>query len=667
MMRLRIVLIYWVIAICFFMPQAAYAYIDPATTTYLIQIITAIVIMAGVSLSVFMYRFKLISARIKYGLYGLTRRVSAETADNPAVEYVLPDYVIDAEPYTPKPKKADGVGQLGYKGRLRAAVIPALSVSLSFILIGCTYLVVENPADIPFMARSVTPILLLTTAICFCLILLILPLFRGLVYELLISIVVAVLIAGYIQGNFMNMGLGELTGDAIDWSLHKGLIAVSTLVWILVFVITFLIIHKTKSGRRGLLVFVPILLVVIQVVALVSLVSERPNITEWNTNLYWSQEAPRRLTINKIAEPAAERNAIVFVLDRFDQNYIYEILEKDPQFFDELDGFTMFDDNISYSDLTFPSVAELLTGHRYMWDRSRNDYFDYAWENAELIKALKARGVDIRLYMDYGYAHTRHEQLNDYVSNMLQGTEYLNKRLVLVKLLKLSAFRYAPMPAKPMLWLSPTEFNHALIISDETSAYFTDDLVFYDRITPDKLSLSDDKTAFIYYHLRGFHTPYEMDENIKWSENATAVGQGTGAMKVVYEYLRQLKEFGLYEDATIVITADHPERDGFDLVEPRLSALFVKPSGSAGTPLSVSHAPVTIDRLPGTIMEGLFGSSEGFAPGYMDAREGDDIRREYALGFDRYEIVGDGRDLKNWRWVDSFTADFELTIWDALW
>jgi len=73
--RRRIVLAYWIIALGFFTPGAVYAYIDPATTTYIIQIITALVVTVGVSLSIFLYRFRMASAKARYGLLGLIHRI----------------------------------------------------------------------------------------------------------------------------------------------------------------------------------------------------------------------------------------------------------------------------------------------------------------------------------------------------------------------------------------------------------------------------------------------------------------------------------------------------------------------------------------------------------------------------------------------------------------
>jgi len=39
------------------------------------------------------------------------------------------------------------------------------------------------------------------------------------------------LLAGYIQGNFLNRGLGILTGDQIDWSTQARSFLGNTLIW----------------------------------------------------------------------------------------------------------------------------------------------------------------------------------------------------------------------------------------------------------------------------------------------------------------------------------------------------------------------------------------------------------------------------------------------------
>lgn len=61
------------------------------------------------------------------------------------------------------------------------------------------------------------------------------------------------------------------------------------------------------------------------------------------------------------------------------------------------------------------------------------------------------------------------------------------------------------------------------------------------------------------------------------------VDQGIGALTIVAEYIKVLKELGLYDEATIVVTADHGEWYLADEVAgPTAPMLMVKSSTEAG-------------------------------------------------------------------------------------
>jgi len=544
-----------------------------------------------------------------------------------------------------------------YSERLRVSIPVSLGISLSFIFIGCLNLIVLNSPDMPFKPGAMVPTLLLASGAVFCVFLFVLPLFRGKLFEVLISIGLGALIAGYIQGNFMNGSLGTLNGDQINWGLHMPQMVESVLMWTVVYLCVFLLLRFTKGVWRGGLFLVPILLLIIQAVGLTSALNDY---NKSGDTSFWLKSADM-LTIEGLHSPAYEKNAIVFVLDRTDDTFADQIEQNHPGFFDCLDGFTRFDDNTTYAATTFPSVTGMLSGVRYMYDRPQNSYFDYAWANADMLHRLKSQGVDIRLYMDHGYTYNSTSQLDGLASNVSGGQLQFSKRIAIVKLLKLSGFIYSPMPVKQKFWLSSSEFNDSLLLNDSTAFYMTNDFAFYDNITTYGLHPSDSAMGFFYFHLNGAHSPLIMNENIQMKPEVQAadqtpqrVQQATGCFKIVFNYLDQLKALGLYKDATIVITADHPDYVGDDLTKPMHAVLFVKPGGVEGTPLAYSHAPVCPDQLPGTVMEGLFGDREGFPPGYLDMKEGDPVVREFDVDLDRYQIKGDGRDFANWSLIGVF-------------
>ncbi|MDR0875289.1 MAG: hypothetical protein LBN12_03670 [Clostridiales Family XIII bacterium] len=674
MNRRRIVLAYWVIALAFFTPSAVFAYIDPATTTYIIQIITALVVTAGVSLSVFLYRFRMISAKLKYGLYGLFSgrgMAASQSKRKTQTEYILPPYAIagSPEPLSEEDMKSIGEpadmefapqqnramadpGKRSYAGRLKAALPVILGVCLSFILFGCIDLAAQNAMDMPFRIIEAVPVIAVFFAVVFVLLLFVVPLFRGSLFEIILSLAVSLLIAGYIQGNYLNMGLGELTGDQILWDTFQTKMVISAIVWIALFAAIFLLHRFAKPTWRGLTVLAPFLLIIVQAVALVSVLGESSDNKNGPAGTLWGA-TDETLSVSGIDELSATNNAIIFVLDRLDEEYVEAITDYDPSFFDRLDGFTKFEDNISYYVSTFPSVTSMLTGHRHFFERPRPEYFEDAWAHAAMMHEMKNRGVDIRLYMARGYTYDRIEQLEGLASNILVPEYDVSERIVLVKLLKLSGFRYAPMPLKRIFWLSPTEFADAISLTAKSSPYITNDMSFYDMLTTQRLKKLDTPATFTYYHLTGAHDPITIDENIQLNDHSTPSRQAAGAFKIVYEYLDQMKALGLYDGATIIITGDHGMLHGDDVYRPALTGLFVKPAGAHGTPLAYNEAPVCPDELLATIMQGLFGEDEDFGATYFDIKEDDSVTREYISDLKYYEIKGDGRDFSNWTYLET--------------
>ena len=705
MTRRRIVLVYWVIAFGFFVPGAAYAYIDPATTTYLIQIVTALVVTVGVSLSIFMYRFRMVSSKIRYGVYGLLRRMRAK-ADGSSVSqretegdgssvsqraqdsknrprgvaecegFAWPDYALrggagplteedmaalgeptDMERIPRKARASEILPEGGYLVRVKAAFPTMLAICMSFMLMGCVSLIIENQMDMPFTLASVLPVLFLATAGCFAAGTLLASLFRGRVYMALISAASAVLVAGYIQGTFLNRGLGELAGDGLFLGEHIPEVVLSIAVWAAAFAVMFLLIGFTRPARPWILAFLPFLLILIQGVGLLSLITDE---SKEGAGVF-SNVPAAPLDVDGMFELASEKNAVILIVDQLDQCRVDAILEEDPHFFDALDGFTMFDDNIAFSSHTFPAITEMLTGKRYDWEQTRREYYKEAWEGADFLKALASRGVDTRLYLDAENSFAEKGQLEGLAGNLIDVSVFVNDRIALAKLLKLSAVRYAPMPVKPRIWMSTYEFHDAVTYEGEGTPYLLDDVAFYGSLVSQGLSTSAYKDSLHIYHLEGSHPPYTMDENIARVGQSTMMEQTRGAMKIVYEFLRQMKGLGLYEDATIIIMADHGAASHARLTEPIHGALFVKPPGAAGAPLAVSHAPVCPYQLPGTVMEGLFGDAEGFGPGYFDIAEDAEATRMHInrWGLQVYEIKGDGRDFDNWKLISESPDRYE--------
>jgi arylsulfatase A-like enzyme len=192
----------------------------------------------------------------------------------------------------------------------------------------------------------------------------------------------------------------------------------------------------------------------------------------------------------------------------------------------------------------------------------------------------------------------------------------------------------------------------------------------------------------------GSHTPYTMNENAEYDpNNPTLLQQTKGCFKIVYDYIKQLKALGLYEDTTIIITTDHGytnPKDGFTsdktrkLLSPELSGLFYKPSGSAGTPMDVSDAAVSQEDFRATVMKEVGLPYEQYGTPYDQVTlERQTPRIHYHRGLDstvgikkrsevleEWEIRGDARDFSNWKKVRELPVEYwkepgsKMSSWD---
>ena len=141
---------------------------------------------------------------------------------------------------------------------------------------------------------------------------------------------------------------------------------------------------------------------------------------------------------------------------------------------------------------------------------------------------------------------------------------------------------------------------------------------------------------------------------------------------IIGVYLRALKDLGVYDNSTIIITGDHadPVDDASDLDDVRLTALYVKPSGSAGVALKRSKAQVCHDNVWPTIFKSenitqsvnqnktVFEVDESVnVPRYYIWQTYDATLNEYI-----YSINGAGNDFNNWKlekenYYDKFIMD----------
>ena len=150
---------------------------------------------------------------------------------------------------------------------------------------------------------------------------------------------------------------------------------------------------------------------------------------------------------------------------------------------------------------------------------------------------------------------------------------------------------------------------------------------------------------------------YTKYEDRRADEMGDKISQAKGSLKVVYEYLSQLKEIGKYDDATIIITADHgvtqPLHDeNGNMIDVSCPVMYVKdPAHNSVGKGEVSEAPVCHEDVISLITNKI--EKQSVKKSFFDYNEKDERNRVmYRIGIDdytKYGINGNARDLSSWK------------------
>ena len=513
--------------------------------------------------------------------------------------------------------------------------------------------------------RDVWHILALTAGFVFLLSTSVLMALKGKVYRITLTTFLALTLCGYLQMLTMNRSLGVLNGDA--YSVNIGFAVFNIFVWLAVFAGCYYILHMSRKVWRYVVLYGAIAILVMQGASTISLSLK---------------ETPQNASIQEYSFSTAdmysysqEDNVFVFVLDRLDDSYLEKVLKKDPEFFKELDGFTCYTNAMSVYARTQPALNHLLTGSETAYKVSAQDYFTNSWteDGKDLLGGLQDQGYSVELYTKPTYLFGTADYAEKNVDNLSRNSE-LQDTAVFPKLLRMAAYRCFPNALKGLFWADTNFYNQNVFAENGAPGYDFDDPAYapgFRTATADR-----EDAAFKFYHFYGSHSPYNMRADgtaAAGDEEVTVEDQTMGSFQNLYRAFQQMKALGIYENATIIITADHgsaiSDRKSIqEIGQVPGIGLFYKPSGSAGTPLAYSNAPVSTDNIPATIAKAAgFADIAPYGTPLDEVAEDAQVTRSYfktitpqgagwETAFHEYAITGDASDIQNWKEV-SVTED----------
>ncbi len=500
-----------------------------------------------------------------------------------------------------------------------------------------------------------------------------LMLLRGRAFDVCFALIFSLSLMFFIQGNYLSLNAGALTGDGVGETITMTQNIVNLSIWIVViaaFIVAILLLNRYREIIR--------LAATVAVVALVGMTLISFAVISMTTDVYASEKTGYQgdesitnevLTVKNLDTLATDKNIVVFIVDRFDHTYMDKALEECPEIFDDLDGFTHFDDYITLYPRTYPGVPHIVTGVENDFSGSRYSYMEDAYSQSPYWQALKEQKFDINVYTDdyYGYVNATH--MRDFVSNTSGNVSYkIVKRTGLsFDMIRISLYRYVPFLMRHTLGNVSTPMYDKYVDYDlEQPEYSTDMKSVYDVLTDEAFTFRSAKNGLSYIHISGCHLPnaYGPDfDPAKSEERSNSNVAMQVSFKIISAYINEMKRMGVYENATILILGDHCNIGSDDDLpdKPHVTTLLAKPAGVSEGDLKESKAQVGASDVLATVLVAAGSDKAGdYGENIFEIPEDKNRSRRYLFQLVQgtlyegnyinaeYEIMGSGTDMDNW-------------------
>lgn len=479
-------------------------------------------------------------------------------------------------------------------------------------------LFLNNQTDFSFrlgdMLNVVMPCFAVSMAVICAISALLLKLSRKL-YYIVMAALFAVIIAFYVQGNFLVNNLPPLDGTYIDFNAYPAERIKSIAVWggAALAVFAFCKILGTGkavkyAGYVSLGVF-GMLLITLSTLLLTLNLHEKNDLVFTEKDKYVM---------------SSEKNFIIFSLDATSSEIFRRVLEDYPEYKEDFKDFTFYDNTLSAYPFTSRSIPFMLTGVWYENKEPFNEYQNRSFGESPLLNRLWDEDYSVGVYApEYMVSY---EQFEGKTINGVKGNGGVTSfRLMAKMMVKMTGLKYAPWDVKYLSYSLPEDdkYLQKLNSADLGFAYDYSTSELYSQLRGENPVAVKDGKCFKFIHFEGSHVPfdYDNDMNILPEGTGTYEDKAASAVKLTSMYLRMLKESGVYDNSVIIIASDHGYTGENYPYNYRVNPiLFIKGIGEQHDEMRTDSAPISFVDLQEAYQRLLDGkdSSQVF-----DWKEGD--------------------------------------------
>jgi hypothetical protein len=482
---------------------------------------------------------------------------------------------------------------------------------------------------------------------------------KPIVYQKIVSFLFVISFLLWLQGNVFVWNYGVLNGQEINWNSYQIYGFIDGIIWLF-----FLILAFVKSALISRIARkVSLAFLTIQLISLFMVIIHAP--AEPIAKFY-RQDIKSQFNFSK------ERNVIILIPDNFQADVFQEIIDENINYRNIFRGFTYFRNTVGGFPTTYPSVPLILTGQYYDNSIPIQQFIKEAYISNSIPYILKKHNYLVYLPLD----------CTIYVNENV-ASNFIKKRPELFltfdqlsSFFKITLFRCLPhffkkhieisgVPEKLSFNLKKVPSDSDNNLSDNSDLNINDDLKNYPKKDPNNHINSDiefiknlilkarsksPQYTFKYYHLRGAHPPFRINEQLKYEKlpnNRYGYKQQAKAMlKISAIFLDQLRKIGIYDHSMIFIIGDHGEYGNnigvktldyaqgpnkIDIANrfgSGIPLVLAKPFFSNGE-LNISNAPISLSDLRATIFSKLDFKEKISGISIFDQKDSDIRQRRY--------------------------------------
>ena len=554
-----------------------------------------------------------------------------------------------------KLKKAAGSASLrAYLRRLAVMAAPAFLLMFITLFFGSLDIVNTNQQYLTFAAgRLFWPLLGLTLAGTLVLAAL-LALLRGRGFGAALGVVFALAVMVYLQGSVLDGKLASLDGSDFRWQDDAPAAWRNLALWLGAAAVCGVLGALLEKKATAVVAIACGALFLGQLVSLIAVW-----VPEDKSSPNYQLSGDEELVLSK------NRNIIVITLDQMSPLIFEQVLELDPDVENAFRDFVYYDNMSSAYSFTFPSMCFLLTGQHFDASVPTAEYVYNAWHSdgcESFYDALHRRGYTARAYVESNYAALTAENMIGKLDNVVEAGGLIVRWPLLKSTIAMSLYRYFPIMLKNDFCVSTGQVVDMAEYRGVGKVRINYD--FYPAVRDEGLEAGQDENSFVWYHLQGAHFPFTVDYDgeLIWPEaeetEENRLNQLHGYMVALREYFDQLKALGLYDDATIIVSADHGYFECFQ------AAFLIKTPGQSFETMQVTSAPVAQEDIMPTLLWAAGEDYSDYGTTVFDWSEGDTRVRTTSVwgymrgypdvpwignvdqwdaeanGFDRYNVFG---------------------------